>query len=113
MPMGCGKRGRLTADFSAWTSEQQRLGEETSSEEKITTDNERTLNAPAENGTFDGFHFRWNMWAFHCNAECEFLFLAGLIVGRTSFLSLEALLSHKKSVFKESKRKTKERERKK
>lgn len=53
------------------------------------------------------------MWAFHCNAECEFLFLAGLIIGRTSFLSLEALLSHKKkSVFKESKRKTKEREKK-
>jgi len=47
------------------------------------------------------------------NTECEFLFLAGLIIGRTSFLSLEALLSHKNSVFKESKRKIKKREREK
>jgi len=93
------------ASSSAW--EKKLFGEK--------NDRQQTNVKPRENGTinFNGISLSMEYVGVLYNTECEFLFLAGLIIGRTSFLSLEALLSHKHSIFKESKRKIKKKEREK
>ena len=102
----------MTADINTWTNEQHCVREETSLE-KEKQDRQQT-NVKHTTRKWDGqsMDFRWNMWAISLsmeyigipyNTECEFLFLAGLIIGRISFLSSEALLFHKIFIFKESK----------
>lgn len=91
------ERGRLTVDFSACGPErvQQRLREEITLENKATTDNERTLNREKNGTDSQWISLLMEYVGVPCNTECEFLFLAGPIIGRTSFLSLEAFLSPK------------------